>query len=58
MRFLLIDAANEDFPLCTVLDVSPSSYFAWRKPAVVGGVDMHKDLHAAAATDGLDVLAA
>jgi putative transposase len=33
MRFRLIDAAKEDFPvqrLCTVLDVSPSGYFAWR----------------------------
>ena len=34
MRFRLIDAAKEDFPvqrLCTVLDVSPSGYFAWRR---------------------------
>jgi putative transposase len=33
MRFKLIDAAKEDFPvqrLCQVLDVSPSGYFAWR----------------------------
>jgi putative transposase len=37
MRFKLIDVAKEDFPvqrLCTVLDVSPSGYFAWRsRPA-------------------------
>jgi putative transposase len=37
MRFKLIDAAKEDFPvqrLCQVLDVSPSGYFAWRsRPA-------------------------
>jgi putative transposase len=37
MRFKLIDAAKKDFPvqrLCTVLDVSPSGYFAWRsRPA-------------------------
>jgi hypothetical protein len=58
MRFRLIDVAKEDFSLCTVLDVSPSSYFVWRKPAVVGGVDMQKDLHAAATTNGLHVLAA
>jgi putative transposase len=34
MRFRLIDAAKEDFPvqrLCKVLDVSPSGYFAWRR---------------------------
>jgi putative transposase len=37
MRFQLIDAAKEDFPvtrLCQVLGVSPSGYFAWRsRPA-------------------------
>jgi putative transposase len=37
MRFELIDAAKEDFPvqrLCQVLDVSQSGYFAWRsRPA-------------------------
>ena len=37
MRFRLIDAAKEDFPvtrLCQVLGVSPSGYFAWRsRPA-------------------------
>jgi putative transposase len=37
MRFKLIDAAKEDFPvqrLCQVLEVSPSGYFAWRsRPA-------------------------
>jgi putative transposase len=37
MRFQLIDAAKEDFPVtrrCQVLDVSPSGYFAWRsRPA-------------------------
>lgn len=37
MRFRLIDAAKEDFPvqrLCKVLDVSPSGYFSWRhRPA-------------------------
>ena len=37
MKFKLIDAAKEDFPvqrLCQVLDVSPSGYFAWRsRPA-------------------------
>jgi putative transposase len=37
MRFRLIDAAKEDFPvqrLCQVLDVSSSGYFAWRsRPA-------------------------
>ena len=37
MRFRLIDAAKEDFPvqrLCEVLEVSPSGYFAWRsRPA-------------------------
>jgi putative transposase len=37
MRFRLIDAAKEDFPvqrLRKVLDVSPSGYFAWRgRPA-------------------------
>ena len=37
MRFQLIDAAKEDFPvtrLSHVLDVSPSGYFAWRsRPA-------------------------
>jgi putative transposase len=37
MRFKLIDAAKKEFPvqrLCTVLDVSPSGYFAWRsRPA-------------------------
>jgi putative transposase len=34
MRFKLIDAAKKEFPvqrLCTVLDVSPSGYFAWRR---------------------------
>jgi hypothetical protein len=30
MRFQLINAAKEDFPLCKVLDVSPRGYFAWR----------------------------
>jgi putative transposase len=33
MRFRLIEAAKEDFPvqhLCQILDVSPSGYFAWR----------------------------
>ena len=33
MRFQLIDAAKEEFPvqrLCKVLGVSPSGYFAWR----------------------------
>ena len=37
MRFKLIDAAKEEFPvqrLCKVLGVSPSGYFAWRgRPA-------------------------
>jgi putative transposase len=37
MRFKLIDAAKEDFPvkrLCKVLDVSQSGYFTWRsRPA-------------------------
>jgi putative transposase len=37
MRFQLIDAAKEEFPvkrLCQVLGVSPSGYFAWRsRPA-------------------------
>jgi putative transposase len=37
MRFQLIEAAKEDFPvqrLCQVLDVSQSGYFAWRsRPA-------------------------
>ena len=37
MRFQLIDAAKEDFPvtrLCQVLEVSQSGYFAWRsRPA-------------------------
>jgi putative transposase len=37
MRFTLIDAAKEQFPvtrLCQVLDVSQSGYFAWRgRPA-------------------------
>ena len=37
MRFALIDAAKEDFPvrrLCQVLEVSQSGYFAWRsRPA-------------------------
>ena len=37
MRFELIDAAKEEFPvtrLCQVLEVSPSGYFAWRsRPA-------------------------
>src|SRR4051794_27359281 len=37
MRFALIDAAKEDFPvqrLCQVLGVSQSGYFAWRsRPA-------------------------
>ena len=37
MRFRLIDAAKEDFPvtrLCQGLGVSPSGYFAWRsRPA-------------------------
>jgi putative transposase len=31
MRFQLIDAGSEDFPvqrLCQILDVSPSGYFA------------------------------
>lgn len=34
MRFKLIDAAKKEFPvqrLCTVLDVSPSGYCAWRR---------------------------
>ena len=34
MRFQLIDVAKKDFPvqrLCTVLGVSPSGYFAWRR---------------------------
>jgi putative transposase len=34
MRFQLIDAAKEEFPvqrLCKVLGVSPSGYFAWRR---------------------------
>jgi putative transposase len=34
MRFQLIDAAKKEFPvqrLCTVLEVSPSGYFAWRR---------------------------
>ena len=37
MRFQLIDAAKEEFPvqrLCKVLEASPSGYFAWRnRPA-------------------------
>jgi putative transposase len=37
MRFQLIDAAKDEFPvqrLCKVLDVSPSGYFAWKsRPA-------------------------
>ena len=37
MRFKLVDAAKEDFPvqrLCKVLGVSPSGYFAWKsRPA-------------------------
>ena len=37
MRFRLIDAAKEEFPvqrLCKVLEVSPSGYFAWQsRPA-------------------------
>ena len=42
MRFELIDAAKEDFPvtrLCQILDVSPSGYFAWRlvQPARASG---------------------
>ena len=38
MRFKLIDAAKQEFPvqrLCKVLDVSPSGYFAWKnRPAL------------------------